>query len=158
MSTRHCKISLALESRVVDIGSELHTLKCVAQQSQTAEPSSHISNVGIWLKDGYSSHHEHHSCQRLLSESKAERHTVAQHMQPENTQEEGSEGVEHLDEEIPPEARSEMDLSLSKMERIVMDYIAASNDKRHIWKYILRMYAKCQDIIKHSNMTYSIMT
>lgn len=34
-----------------------------------------------------------------------------------------------IGEEIPPEARSEMDLSLSKMERIVMDYIAASNDR-----------------------------
>jgi len=34
-----------------------------------------------------------------------------------------------LGEEIPPEARSEMDLSLSKMERMVMDYIAASNDR-----------------------------
>jgi len=34
-----------------------------------------------------------------------------------------------IGEDIPPEARSEMDLSLSKMERIVMDYIAASNDR-----------------------------
>ena len=34
-----------------------------------------------------------------------------------------------LGEELPPEARSELDLSLSKMERMVMDYIAASNDR-----------------------------
>ena len=34
-----------------------------------------------------------------------------------------------LGEDLPPEARSELDLSLSKMERIVMDYIAASNDR-----------------------------
>ena len=34
-----------------------------------------------------------------------------------------------LGEEIPPEARSELDLSFSKMERMVMDYIAASNDR-----------------------------
>ena len=34
-----------------------------------------------------------------------------------------------IGEDIAPEARSEMDLSLSKMERIVMDYIAASNDR-----------------------------
>ena len=34
-----------------------------------------------------------------------------------------------LGEDIPPEARSELDLSLSKMERMVMDYIAASNDR-----------------------------
>ena len=34
-----------------------------------------------------------------------------------------------LGEELPPEAKSEMDLSLSKMERMVMDYIAASNDR-----------------------------
>ena len=34
-----------------------------------------------------------------------------------------------LGEEIPPDARSEMDLSLSKMERMVMDYVAASNDR-----------------------------
>ena len=34
-----------------------------------------------------------------------------------------------LGEELPPEARSELDLSLSKMERMVMDYIAAANDR-----------------------------
>ena len=34
-----------------------------------------------------------------------------------------------LGEDLPPEARSELDLSLSKMERMVMDYIAASNDR-----------------------------
>ena len=34
-----------------------------------------------------------------------------------------------LGEEIPPEIRSELDLSFSKMERIIMDYIAASNDR-----------------------------
>ena len=34
-----------------------------------------------------------------------------------------------LGEEIPPEIRSELDLSFSKMERIVMDYIAASSDR-----------------------------
>ena len=34
-----------------------------------------------------------------------------------------------LGEEIPQEARSELDLSFSKMERMVMDYIAASNDR-----------------------------
>ena len=33
-----------------------------------------------------------------------------------------------LGEEIPPEIRSELDLSFSKMERMVMDYIAASSD------------------------------
>ena len=34
-----------------------------------------------------------------------------------------------LGEELPMEARSELELSLSKMERMVMDYIAASNDR-----------------------------
>ena len=34
-----------------------------------------------------------------------------------------------LGEEIPVEARSELDLSFSKMERMVMDYINASNDR-----------------------------
>ena len=34
-----------------------------------------------------------------------------------------------LGEDLPPEAKSELDLSLSKMERMVMDYIAASNDR-----------------------------
>ena len=34
-----------------------------------------------------------------------------------------------LGEDLPPEALSEMELSLSKMERMVMDYIAASNDR-----------------------------
>ena len=34
-----------------------------------------------------------------------------------------------LGEDLPPEAKSEMELSLSKMERMVMDYIAASNDR-----------------------------
>ena len=34
-----------------------------------------------------------------------------------------------LGEELPPEALGELDLSLSKMERMVMDYIAASNDR-----------------------------
>ena len=34
-----------------------------------------------------------------------------------------------LGTEIPPEIRSEMDLSFSKMERMVMDYIAASSDR-----------------------------
>jgi len=34
-----------------------------------------------------------------------------------------------LGEDIPAEARSELDLSFSKMERMVMDYIAASNDR-----------------------------
>ena len=34
-----------------------------------------------------------------------------------------------LGEELPPEVRSELDLSFSKMERIVMDYIAASSDR-----------------------------
>ena len=34
-----------------------------------------------------------------------------------------------LGEELPPEARGELDLSLSKMERMVMDYVAASNDR-----------------------------
>ena len=34
-----------------------------------------------------------------------------------------------LGEELPPEARGELALSLSKMERMVMDYIAASNDR-----------------------------
>ena len=34
-----------------------------------------------------------------------------------------------LGEEIPPEIRSELDLSFSKMERMIMDYIAASNDR-----------------------------
>ena len=34
-----------------------------------------------------------------------------------------------LGEELPPEIRSELDLSFSKMERIVMDYIAASSDR-----------------------------
>ena len=34
-----------------------------------------------------------------------------------------------LGEDLPPEAMSEMELSLSKMERMVMDYIAATNDR-----------------------------
>ena len=34
-----------------------------------------------------------------------------------------------LGEDIPPQAKSELELSLSKMERMVMDYIAASNDR-----------------------------
>ena len=34
-----------------------------------------------------------------------------------------------LGEEFPPEIRSELDLSFSKMERMVMDYIAASSDR-----------------------------
>jgi len=34
-----------------------------------------------------------------------------------------------LGEELPPEIRSELDLSFSKMERMVMDYIAASSDR-----------------------------
>ena len=34
-----------------------------------------------------------------------------------------------LGEDLPPEAKSELDLSLSKMERMVMDYIAASSDR-----------------------------
>ena len=34
-----------------------------------------------------------------------------------------------LGEELPPDAMSELELSLSKMERMVMDYIAASNDR-----------------------------
>ncbi len=34
-----------------------------------------------------------------------------------------------LGEDLPPEAKSEIELSLSKMERMVMDYIAASNDR-----------------------------
>ena len=34
-----------------------------------------------------------------------------------------------LGEDIPPEIRSELDLSFSKMERMVMDYIAASSDR-----------------------------
>ncbi len=34
-----------------------------------------------------------------------------------------------LGQEFPPEVRSELDLSFSKMERMVMDYIAASNDR-----------------------------
>ena len=34
-----------------------------------------------------------------------------------------------IGEELPPEVRSELDLSFSKMERIVMDYIAASSDR-----------------------------
>ena len=34
-----------------------------------------------------------------------------------------------LGEELPPDIRSELDLSFSKMERMVMDYIAASNDR-----------------------------
>ena len=34
-----------------------------------------------------------------------------------------------LGEDLPPEAMSEMELSLSKRERMVMDYIAASNDR-----------------------------
>ena len=34
-----------------------------------------------------------------------------------------------LGEEIPPEVRSELDLSFSKMERMVMDYVNASSDR-----------------------------
>ena len=34
-----------------------------------------------------------------------------------------------LGEELPPDIRSELDLSFSKMERMVMDYINASNDR-----------------------------
>ena len=34
-----------------------------------------------------------------------------------------------LGEDFPPEIRSELDLSFSKMERMVMDYIAASSDR-----------------------------
>ena len=34
-----------------------------------------------------------------------------------------------LGEELPPEKRSELDLAFSKMERMVMDYIAASSDR-----------------------------
>jgi len=34
-----------------------------------------------------------------------------------------------LGEDIPPEMRSELDLSFAKMERMVMDYIAASSDR-----------------------------
>ncbi len=34
-----------------------------------------------------------------------------------------------LGEDIPPEVKSELDLSFSKMERMIMDYIAASNDR-----------------------------
>ena len=34
-----------------------------------------------------------------------------------------------LGEELPPEVRGELDLSFSKMERMIMDYIAASSDR-----------------------------
>ena len=36
---------------------------------------------------------------------------------------------EKLGTEFPPEVKSELDLSFSKMERMIMDYIAASNDR-----------------------------
>ncbi len=36
---------------------------------------------------------------------------------------------ERLGEEIPPEMKSELDLSFSKIERLIMDYIAASSDR-----------------------------
>ena len=34
-----------------------------------------------------------------------------------------------LGQELPPEMKSELDLSFSKIERLIMDYIAASNDR-----------------------------
>ncbi len=36
---------------------------------------------------------------------------------------------EKLGQELPPETRSELDLSFAKMERMIMDYIASSNDR-----------------------------
>ena len=44
-----------------------------------------------------------------------------------------------LGEELPPQIRSELDLSFSKMERMVMDYINASNDRVVVHQALLHL-------------------
>ena len=45
-----------------------------------------------------------------------------------------------LGEEIPADIRSELDLSFSKMERTVMDYIAASSDRVVVHQALKHLY------------------
>lgn len=89
------------DSRTLFNGWEL-TFKHMSEQAQAAQPCTYVSHIRIGLENSTDTHHEYRRWKWLFLEAKAERHTVRQHVEPENSKEEFSEGVKHLGKEVPP--------------------------------------------------------
>ena len=77
-----------------------------------------IGNARVWFEDGEYSQQSRQNEKGLLSEAKAEASDVAADMQPEDTQEESSEGVEHFDEEIPPQSHIRCEIGQQELDAI----------------------------------------
>ena len=75
------------------------------KQTQTTQPRPHGTNVGVRFKHRHHSLHENYGGEWLLPQPQAEGRGVAEHVQGEDAEEEGAEGVEDFGEEVPPLAR-----------------------------------------------------
>lgn len=62
-----------------------------------------VSYAGVWSEDGKDTSQGASDKQRLLVQADCQARHVRGGMKPENAQKELAEGVEHFDEEIPPE-------------------------------------------------------
>lgn len=75
----------------------------MAIQRQHPHPSPSVSDIRVRLKDSNDAAHEHDDRKRLTAKSDREARRVGRHVKPEDAEEEVAEGVEHLDEEVPPQ-------------------------------------------------------
>lgn len=73
------------------------------ERHQTEEQAD-IRNAGIWLEDGEDAKQESDDNEGLPANANGQPTDVARQMQPEYSQEKGSEGVEHFHKEIPPKS------------------------------------------------------
>lgn len=86
------------------MGRKGRTFKDMREKTCAAQPRPRIPSISIRLEHRRHPHHQHHSRQGLLPQPKAEGDGVGEHVQPEDAEEEGAEGVEHFCEEVPPES------------------------------------------------------
>lgn len=73
-------------------------------QGQYCEIQRRVRYAWVWLKDGKDAQECCDDEQGLAPQSRGEPTNIAGKMKPEDSEEKCTEGVEHFDEEVPPQA------------------------------------------------------
>ena len=73
-------------------------------QRQHGQEQAGVGNGRIRLEDGEDSQEDRNDHKGLSAQADGQPSDVGYKVQPEDAEEEGTERIEHLDEEIPPES------------------------------------------------------
>lgn len=81
-----------------------HDGEQVAVEREHAEEEARVGDGRVRLEDGEDAHEDGEGGERLGAQADGQAADVGEEVQPEDGEEEAAEGVEDLDEEVPPEA------------------------------------------------------